>query len=101
MTHSRACSLRLSPNIGGLAKPSCSAPSMSYCNDNVAQWLRVVYNFSAALSEAKQLRYARVLSLRHQTARLIRLALSKVGSAVIQAPLCMSFLARSHFQNYF
>ena len=68
---SRASSVRLSPNIGGLARPrpSCSVPTESCYNDDMAPWLYAVYNLRAALNEAKQLRKARALSLRHQIAR--------------------------------
>ena len=43
---SRVCSVRLSPNIRGLARPSRSAPTLPCSIDD---------NFSAAQNEAKQL----------------------------------------------
>ena len=60
MTPSRACSVRLTLNIGGLVRPRPgSSGSTEPCyNEDMAQWLIVVYNFSAALSKAKQLRKA-------------------------------------------
>ena len=77
----RACSVRLSPNIGGLTRPRPSRleATVSRCIHDKAKWLCVIYNFSTALSEAKQLQKARSLSLCYQTAmpRSMRLALSR------------------------